>query len=77
MTAISSEKHWLTAILSTKKMDPSYLEVKKTGHCYFEPEKQFCNCLERDMCGSLLFGDPKRCFTTSWSKEKEDDCYFK
>ena len=31
MSAISSLKNWFTAIWSTKKMDPRYLEVEKPG----------------------------------------------
>ena len=46
-TAISSQKNWFAAISSTKKMDPSYLEVEKLVHSYFDPDRTFfffCFC---------------------------------
>ena len=58
-------------------MFPSYLEVEKTGSRYFEPYKHCCSYLEREKCGSLLFGDPKMQFTTVTSKEKDYDIYLK
>ena len=39
------------------KMFPIYLELEKTVSNYFEPDKHCCNNLEREKCGSLLFGD--------------------
>ena len=56
---LKSEK-LVTAIRSTKKMFPSYLEVEKNGSNYFEHEKHCCSYLERDKSGSLLFGDQKK-----------------
>ena len=46
-------------------------------HSYFEPDKHCCSYLEREKCGSLLFGDPKMQFTTVTSKEKDYDIYLK
>ena len=34
-------------------------EVKKLVPSYFEPDKHCCSYLEREKCGSLLFGDKK------------------
>ena len=51
-------------------MFPSYLERKKLVPSYFEPDQHCCNYLEREKCGSLLFGDQKMQFTTVRSKEK-------
>ena len=42
---------------------------------YFEPDKRCCSYLEREKCGSLLFGDQKMSFTTVRSKEKDYDIY--
>ena len=58
-------------------MFPSYLEVEKLVHRYFEPDKHCCRYLEREKCGSLLFGDQKMQFTTVYSKEKDYDIYLK
>ena len=58
-------------------MFPSYLEVENSGTSYFESDKHFCSCLEREKSGSLLFGDQKRQFTTVRSKEKDYDIYLK
>ena len=58
-------------------MFPSYLEVEKTGSCYFEPDNHYCSYLERERSGSLLFGDQKMQFTTVRSKEKDYDIYLK
>ena len=58
-------------------MFPSYLEVVKLVHSYFETDKHCCSYLERDKSGSLLFGDQKMQFTTLWSKEKDYDIYLK
>ena len=38
-------------------MIPSYLEVEKLVLSYFAPEKHCRSYLEREKCGSLLFGD--------------------
>ena len=45
-------------------------------HSYFEPEKLFLQLSEKKS-GTLPFGAQKMYITTLWSKEKEDDCYFK
>ena len=58
-------------------MFPRYLEVEKTGSNYFEPDKRCCSNLEREKCGSLLFGDQKMQFTSVRSKEKDYDIYLK
>ena len=58
-------------------MFPSYLEVEKLVPSYFEPDKHCCRYLEREKCGSLLFGDQKMQFTTVRIKEKDHDIYLK
>ena len=58
-------------------MFPSYLEVRKSGSYYFEPNKHCCSYLEREKIGSLLFGDQNMQFTTVRSKEKDYDIYLK
>ena len=50
---------------------------KKLVPIYFEPDKHCCSYLEREICGSLLFGDQKIQFTTVRSKEKDYDIYLK
>ena len=50
---------------------------KKLVPSYFEPDKHCCSYLEREKCGSLLFGDQKMQFTTDRSKEKDYDIYLK
>ena len=50
---------------------------KKLVPSYFEPDKQCCSYLEREINGSLLFGDKKMQFTIVWSKEKDYDIYLK
>ena len=40
MTSIQSQKNWFTASRITKKMFPSYLEVKKTGSQLFVRSKE-------------------------------------
>ena len=44
-------------------------------YSYFEPDKYCCSYLEREKCGSLLFGDQKMQFTTVRSKENDYDIY--
>ena len=56
-------------------MFPSYLE-EKTGS-YFESDKHCSSYLEREKCGSLLFGDHKMQFTTVRRKQKDNDIYLK
>ena len=58
-------------------MFPSYLEVGISGTSYFEPDKHCCSYLERDKCGSVLFGDQKIKFTTVRRMEKDYDIYLK
>ena len=58
-------------------MFPSYLEVEKKVPSYLEPDKHCCSYLEREKSGSLLFGDPKRMFTTVRCKKKDYDIYLK
>ena len=54
-------------------MFPSYLELEKLVHSYFEPDKHCCSYLEREKSGSLLFGDQKMQFTHVRSQEKDYD----
>ena len=54
-------------------MFPSYLNVDKMVHSYFEPVKHCCSYLEGEKSGSLLFGDQKMQFTLVRSKEKDYD----
>ena len=75
MTCIEIQKNWFTAIRSTKKMFPSYLELEKLVPSQVEPDKHCCSYLNREKCGSLLFGDPKMQFTTVRSKKKYYDMY--
>ena len=58
-------------------MFPSYLEVEKTVSYLFDPDTHCCIYLEREKCGSLLFGDQKMQFTTFRSKKKYYDIYLK
>ena len=46
---IGARKICFSAIWKWKKLVPSY----------FEPDKHCCSYLEREKCGSLLFGDKK------------------
>ena len=77
MTSIQSQKNWFTYSTSTKKMFSRYLKWKKLVPSYFEPNKHCCSYLEREKCGTLLFGDKKMQFTTVRSKEKDYDIYLK
>ena len=69
VAAIWREKKWIPfpAIWKWEKLVPSY----------FEPDKHCCSYLEREKCGSLLFGDQKMQFTTVRSKEKDYNIYLK
>ena len=58
-------------------MFSSYFKVEKLLPSYFEPDKHCCSYLEREKCGSLLFGDQKMQFTTVRCKEKDYDMYLK
>ena len=55
----------------------SSLEAEKLIPSYFEPDKHCCSYLEREKCGSLLFGVQTMQFTTVRSKEKDYDIYLK
>ena len=46
---------------------------KKLVPSYFKPDTHCSSYLEREKCGSLLFGDQKMQFTTVSSKEKDYD----
>ena len=63
MTCIESQKNWFTAIRRTTKCFPAILRWKKLVPSYFEPDKHCRSYLEREKCGSLLYGDPKIYFT--------------
>ena len=58
-------------------MDPRYFEVEKTGSKLFLARKTVLQLFVERKSGSLLFGAPKRYFKTLWSKENEDDFYYK
>ena len=58
-------------------MFPAIWKWKNLVSSYFEPDKHFCSYLEREKCGSLLFGEQKMQFTTVRSKEKDYDIYLK
>ena len=60
-----------------QKCFPAIWKWKKLVPSYFEPDKHCCSYLEREKCGSLLFGDQKIQFTTVRSKEKDYDIYLK
>ena len=60
-----------------EKSFPSIWKWKKLVPSYFDPNKHCCSYLEREKCGSLLFGDQKMQFTTVRSKEKDYDIYLK
>ena len=56
-----------------EKSFPGIWKWKKLVPRYFETDKPSCIYLEREKCGSLLFGDQKMQFTTVRSKEKDYD----
>ena len=60
-----------------KKCFPAIWTWKKLVPSYFEPDKHCCSYLEREKCGSLLFGDQKMQFTTVRSNEKDYEIYLK
>ena len=60
-----------------KNVFPAIWKRKKLVPIYFEPDKHCYSYLEREKCGSLLFGDQKMQFTTVRSKEKDYDIYLK
>ena len=60
-----------------KKCFPAIWKWKKLVPSYFEPDIHCCSYLEREKCGSQLFGDQKMQFTTVRSKEKDYEIYLK
>ena len=60
-----------------KKCFPAIWKWEKLVPSYFEPDKHCCNYLEREKCGSLLFGNQKMQFTTVTSQEKDYYIYLK
>ena len=56
---------------------PAIWKCKKLVPSYFESDKHCCSYLQREKCGSLLFGDQKLQFTTVRIKEKDYDIYLK
>ena len=56
--------------LKSEILVPAIWKWKKLVPSYFEPDKHCCSYLEREKCGSQLFGDQKMQFTTVRSKEK-------
>ena len=63
--------------LEHEKNVPAIWNWKKLVPSYLDPDKHCCSYLEREKCGSLLFGDQKMQFTTVRSKEKDYDIYLK
>ena len=59
MTSIQSQKNWLTASRSTKKIFPPISKWEKLVNSYFETDKHCCNYLEREKSDYLLFGVKK------------------
>ena len=72
---LKSEKIGSQTVGARKKCFPAIWKWKKLVPSYFEPDKHCCSYLEREKCGSLLFGDQKMQFTTVRSKEKDYDIY--
>ena len=60
-----------------KSVSQLFGSAKKLVPSYFESDKHCCSCLQREKCGSLLFGDQKMQFTTVRIKEKDHDIYLK
>ena len=58
-------------------MFSSYSIWKKLVTSYFEPDKHCCSYLQKEKCGSLLFGDQKIQFKTVRSIENDYDIYLK
>ena len=74
---IKSEKLFHSQQEHEKKCFPAIWKCKTLVHSYFESDKHCCSYLEREKCGSLLFGDQKMQLTTVRSKEKDYDIYIK
>ena len=60
-----------------KNVSQLFRSGKELVPSYFKPDKHCCSYLEREISGSLLFGDQKMQFTTVRSKEKDYDIYLK
>ena len=60
-----------------KNVSQLFRSGKKLVPSFFEPDNHYCSYLEREISGSLLFGDQKIQFTTVRSKEKDYDSYLK
>ena len=60
-----------------KKCFPAIWKWKKLVPSYFLPHKHCCSYLEKEISGSLLFGDQKMQLTNVRSKEKDYDIYLK
>ena len=58
-----------------EKIFPTIWKCKTLVPSYFESDKHSCSYLEREISGSLLFGDQKMQFTTVRSKETDYDIY--
>ena len=76
-TVRSKEKDYDIYLKSEKLVHSQQWKWKKLVPSYFEPDKHCCSYLEREKCGSLLFGEQKMQFTTVRSKEKDYDIYLK
>ena len=72
---LKSDKTGSQPVRARKKCSPAIWKWEKLVPSYFEPDKHCCSYLEREKCGSLLFGDQKIQFTTVRSKEKDYDTY--
>ena len=77
MTSIKSQINCFTESKITKKCIPGIWNWKKQIPSYFELDKLYCSCFEREKSGSQLFGDKKMQLTTVRSKEKDYDMYIK
>ena len=71
-----------------EKLFSSNLEREKVVHISLEQEKRkmtanlepkttVSRLIGKEKSGFQLLGAPKLYFTTLWSKQKEDNCYFK
>ena len=87
-TTVRSKKNDYDIYLKSEKLVHSQQEHEKNVFqlfgsgknwilAIFEPDKHCFSYLEREKCGSLLFGDQKMQFTTVRSKEKDYDIYLK
>ena len=85
-TTVRSKEKDYDIYLKSEKLKPVGAEKSvsqpfgsgKTGSQLFRVlTNTCCSYLEREKCGSLLFGDQKMQFTTVRSKEKDYDIYLK